>query len=680
MTDGRVSIDIDVKYAAAIDAFLKLSQKIGSAGKELDAVGAKAKENARFLKQMEQAFQTPGDKYNADSQRLLQMRMQGKVSREDYSKIQTGLYKRYTETDPTFVAQKKAADELAASIKKAEQELKRYADRSKEINATPMERYAASVQKAKDALKAGQFSQEDYNREVARASDELQKASESGDEAFGTGAVGMLSRYLAGIMSVTAAVTLLKGMYDELAQARDKAFQDAQTQLEANLEATSAGATPEEKAKMLEQFHRYRTMPGAGGYTAEQTARGYSRAYQAGFDEQTMRELFLAGTQVGGDLESLAQLAETARVNFGKEGLTQREAMNAALSVAKVTQADPRDISKFYGQSLPLLAQGFSYSESIGMQAGLQTAFGKGQIGADRSRAIMTKLMQDEEATQMLSQGDASGILEMLRGMSQEEWADRFGNDAEAAAARLALQKSEVMDIYQKARDAAQAEIDAMRGGAGDTYIQRESAAFAKTPQIAEQIKAREARERSEQMAITYHATPQARTQSMLEELNSVISASSSVESHLGRPIHYLGRGFASVYDTLSGVTGDPAHSAIGQSVMEQVELAYQLEMSKSMRDNMLTDKESERLKAIESGVRNVWKTQFEGMDNEFLNRSATLARGEDSLIANERAAYIESLIKQQTEAAMSVKDAVINADGRTKSAIEAAKAAAGRN
>jgi len=135
------------------------------------------KEQAKLIKQQEQAL-------------------------EAYKKLGTESKKAGKEAE-------KAAKEAEKANAAAAKELDRFARATKDINRTPLEKYADEMLRLNRALKAGKIDQETFNRAVGQAKSEFQKAGVAQQGAFGSSALGNLVSYAAGMVSVAAAIGLV---------------------------------------------------------------------------------------------------------------------------------------------------------------------------------------------------------------------------------------------------------------------------------------------------------------------------------------------------------------------------------------------------------------------------------------------------------------------------------------
>lgn len=162
------------------------------------------KEQAKLIKQQEQAIET-------------------------YKKLATESKKSGKEAE-------KAAKDAEKANAAAAKELDRFARATKDINRTPLEKYADEMLRLNRALKAGKIDQETFNRAVAKTKAEFQQAGNAGERAFGSSASSNLGRYAAQVVGVSAAASAL---YRILGDVRMEAEQLGQQQF---IEAGSLGS------------------------------------------------------------------------------------------------------------------------------------------------------------------------------------------------------------------------------------------------------------------------------------------------------------------------------------------------------------------------------------------------------------------------------------------------------
>lgn len=175
----------------------------------------------------------------------------------EVTKAQDKLIKQLQETVEKYkkmaAEAKTSGKEMTRSANAAARELDRFAKATKDINRTPLEKYADTMRQLDQALKAGKIDQETFNRAVAKAKTEFQQAGDAGKRAFGPGAAGGLTSYAERLMRVASAASAAAMAHRVFSAARQEAEEIGQKQF---TEAPSLGMlaqvadTPEDLARL----------------------------------------------------------------------------------------------------------------------------------------------------------------------------------------------------------------------------------------------------------------------------------------------------------------------------------------------------------------------------------------------------------------------------------------------
>lgn len=112
--------------------------------------------------------------------------------------------------EKTAKASKKGMTDAEKATAAAAKEMDRFAKATKDVNRTPLERYADEMLKLNRALKAGKIDQETFNRAVEKSKQSFQQAGHAGNQAFGAGAMANLASYATQMAGVAAAVELVR--------------------------------------------------------------------------------------------------------------------------------------------------------------------------------------------------------------------------------------------------------------------------------------------------------------------------------------------------------------------------------------------------------------------------------------------------------------------------------------
>lgn len=113
---------------------------------------------------------------------------------------------------------KTGGKEISKATTDAAKEMDRFARATKDVNRTPLEKYADAMRKLDQALQRGKIDQETFNRAVARAKTEFDGAGAAGNRAFGPGAASGLDAYLGRLAKIVAGAAAAKKILDEARQ------------------------------------------------------------------------------------------------------------------------------------------------------------------------------------------------------------------------------------------------------------------------------------------------------------------------------------------------------------------------------------------------------------------------------------------------------------------------------
>lgn len=269
---------------------------------------------------------------------------------------------------------KTSGKELSKSATDAAKEMDRFAKATKDVNRTPLEKYADTMRRLDQALQRGKIDQETFNRAVARAKTEFDQAGAAGNRAFGPGAASGLSNYLARLGSIAAAAAAVKRVLDDVRQEAEGLGEKQ------GLEAPSLGMlaqvadTPEDLARLEAEAKKTfaeggaRTIPEAAKlqFALESGNVGAMRAefsrlqasglvpdaammaeaaikLTAGMGEQetgdfrTVVSKVFGGAKLGlGSAEELLQSTASVSAQASRLGLTDEEVMAAVSTVSAV--------------------------------------------------------------------------------------------------------------------------------------------------------------------------------------------------------------------------------------------------------------------------------------------------------------------------------------------------------
>lgn len=146
---------------------------------------------------------------------------------------------------------KKGMSDAEKATAAAAREMDRFAKATKDINRTPLERYADQMLRLNQALKAGKIDQETFNRAVAKSKQEFQQAGSEGKQAFGGNALSNLATFATRLGGIATAVMAVKGAFSE-ARAEAEALGQMQSEQAPTLGMLAQVADTPEDLKRLQ--------------------------------------------------------------------------------------------------------------------------------------------------------------------------------------------------------------------------------------------------------------------------------------------------------------------------------------------------------------------------------------------------------------------------------------------
>lgn len=290
---------------------------------------------------------------------------------------------------------KKVGDELKKATKEAEQaarELESFAKKTTQINATPVERYRGEMEKLDRALKAGAISQETHRRATERAKQELDAAGKSSDQSFGDQAVEQLANFATGVVSISAAVGVVKQGLELVAAAREKALGSSESLDTANRELATLAANEAEYQALLQQRD---TAAKKYGMNREEVSNALFNARSAGFDQQETETALQAGLVM--DPQAASSLMVKSKAAFEGQ-VTGREALNMAFTAANKTQTSAGELARFMPTAMvSAKGAGFDFADTAALVAKGADRFKGADQSADRFANFFGRLSTNEQ-------------------------------------------------------------------------------------------------------------------------------------------------------------------------------------------------------------------------------------------------------------------------------------------
>lgn len=327
----------------------------------------------------------------------------------------------------------KGAAKIAREAKRAETEMERFAKRTKELNATPVERYAAMMDKLAAAFRAGKLTQEDYTRAVQRNRAELDKLTTAQGGAAGPAAVGNVTLLKSAWSQVGGAVAGAVELMQRARRESEEAIASTRGLDDSRRKLVQLAESPADLQGMLSRADRAAAASGVDRATA------YSVLFQArSYGQEDEFESILGANEVI-RADAAATLATKVPAMLGGK-ITGRQAINMALAAGKPSEVDAEDIAG----SMAMVLEGgrrigATPDESFAVVSALSAAFKSPQVAADRIKAITNRMAQDPGLRD-------KGIMEgfnAIRAMPAEQRQELLKNDQETNAAYEALQEFE---------------------------------------------------------------------------------------------------------------------------------------------------------------------------------------------------------------------------------------------
>lgn len=187
MSEGNIEVTMTLKEAKFITGLLNASRaqdKLDDGFIKIARDAAKAEADIkRFADQTTKINVTPLEAYDATVVKLDASLKKGLITQETYTRAIERAKKEKDDADGTTkkladeeARMAKVAQDAANALKREADELKRFGDETRRINATPLENYNQQVEKLNTSLAAGAINQETYARAVERAKKEMADA------------------------------------------------------------------------------------------------------------------------------------------------------------------------------------------------------------------------------------------------------------------------------------------------------------------------------------------------------------------------------------------------------------------------------------------------------------------------------------------------------------------------
>lgn len=406
----------------------------------------------------------------------------------------------------------KQTERQTDKVTKANRELERAAKKVYESTRTPLEQHKQKMAELNRLVEAGAIDQNTYRRAVDRSNRELRETQRAGRDAFGGQAVSQLKGFVAGWVSVTAAISAARAAFQEYRQLQDESAQRDRASRRGLASLAQLAESPEQFAVLTSAAREMFRQGGAA--SLDEAGRTIFTLKSAGlFDERQIFTEMMSAALIDTPDAFAAAVAQLTNAMGSSETGTARDVINKAIgasggALANVPQLLAGAARAGTGASVlgisdeEVLAAVTALSGSTGSAeiAGTQLAAllksldqiggfeGKGLIGSVESIAAkelsgedLYKLLGRAEAVnafRLLSGGDSRALYttalgDIDRALTTDTVASRLrlaGTDEALAAARSA-------DLGQAARELAEQQTAAVFTNLFDALSERALAA-----------------------------------------------------------------------------------------------------------------------------------------------------------------------------------------------------------
>lgn len=278
---------------------------------------------------------------------------------------------------------KEAAKEAAQASRDAE----RFAARVKDTTATPLEKVASMQARLNDLVKRGLLDQKQAGDYLDQYRGKMQGVAQAGQKTFGADALASVGQFATGLLSVSAALGIIKQGLELVAAAREKALASSESLDTANRDLASLYQTPGDFQAGLAArdaaAQKY-------GIQRQEASRIQFMAVSGGFNEEDTRTAFELAQVT--DAESAANLMLKSQEMFGGQ-VTRRQAANIAFKAAADSPLEVQDISRYLPTAaVSARSAGFGMEETTALMTTLTERFKGPEQASDRLGTFLSRL------------------------------------------------------------------------------------------------------------------------------------------------------------------------------------------------------------------------------------------------------------------------------------------------
>lgn len=315
----------------------------------------------------------------------------------------------------------KAAKEVEKAQAAATRELDKFARATKDINRTPLEKYADTMRQLETALKAGKIDQETFNRAVTGAKHEFDAAGKSREVAFGGAAIAQLKELTSGMFGLSAATQAFAASMERAQRIKTESMAGVDRLVNSRRELNQVGDNP---ADIQSLNDRADELAMKYGTDREQTRSMLFSARSIGFEGSADTIAKMAGANVL-EMGAAARAAGKVPELFGG-AISPEASLNAVLTAAKASDLNFEGVAN----ALPTAVEGArpagsTAAETIALLSVMAGRYKSGDVAAERLKSFGGFVASKDD---LKGKGIVAAV-EMLRGMPEEQRKEFFGEN-----------------------------------------------------------------------------------------------------------------------------------------------------------------------------------------------------------------------------------------------------------
>lgn len=341
-------------------------------------------------------------------------------------------YARVIKQQDQLIAKfRKSGQEGKKSTKEANRELQRFADQTKRITATPLERYNTQMKRLKHAFDKGKLSAKEFQRASAMAKRELREIS---SPSF----IGRFAGVTGGIAMATMGLRAYLGVMRQITSESDRVA-GRQRESEGGVSQLAQVATSQKDFNQLFLLAKQMFAQGVGDSVGG-AANVVFQLRSAGLDSAAPLVTELAGSQLIGNAQEFVRAAKTLHENLGEaETGGFRAIVSKAFGASQFSPATAESLllgTSRGAQSAKTL--GLHDEELLAANALAATAIGTAEEGGTAVASLLRSLVR--EAPEVFKGKSLKESVELIdkQGLGEDELIEFLGRQ-EAARAFLVL-------------------------------------------------------------------------------------------------------------------------------------------------------------------------------------------------------------------------------------------------